>query len=86
MEQLDFKQKSACTSSVHRKESCILHANNKTEHWLREKDTKTGSFFKQWQVRNRDGYQKNLHCKKTNEDYRRRKKQGEKRENKVAKI
>lgn len=74
MGQLDFKQKSACTSSVHRKESCILHANNKTEHWLREKDSKrTGSYFKQWQVRNRDGCQKNLHCKKTNEDYRRRK-------------
>lgn len=40
MGQLDFKLKSACTSSINSIESCILYTNNKTENWLQDKDPK----------------------------------------------
>lgn len=45
MGQLDFKLKSACTFCVNRIESCIIYANNKTEHWLRYIDPKEQEDF-----------------------------------------
>lgn len=45
MGQLDFKLTSACTSSVNSIKSCIIYANNKTEHWLRYIDPKEQEDF-----------------------------------------